>query len=1324
MKKQIINLAIVIFSSNFLLGQEYYFKHYKSENGLSHNTVLSSLQDKTGFLWFGTKDGLNRFDGYNFKVFRNDPKNINSIGSNFIECLHEFQGELWVGTDNGLYKYNESLEDFKLLESSFNKPILDIENDENGNLWFVAESTLYRYNIASGKTISYKTMLPTNIEEITRTEDGTIWLGFNNNLYKYHKENDVFSKIEINIETKNKLPVRISKILGVDNDILLIGTQNNGALAFDVLKNVFNKLSIEQEEPLYVRDFLKTDSNEIWIATESGLFIYNLQNATSKNLIKNYNNPYALSDNAIYTFTKDTEGGIWIGSYFGGINYYPKQFFQFDKYFPKLGENSLSGNAVREIQSDDHGNLWIGTEDAGLNKFNPDTGIFTNYIHSKKPSTISHNNIHGLYLQENKLWIGTFEHGIDVMDIKSGNVIKHYNVGDGHGLSSNFVYTFYHTKQGELFIVNASGIQTYSFEKDTFTLFEGFPNNVFYTSLIEDHNGILWAGTYWDGLISFNPKTKKKMIYKYSKENQNSISNNAINGIFKDSKNNLWVTTENGLNVYDYKKNEFKNYSTKDGFPSNVFYAIIEDNENTLWISTSKGLVKFNPELKEIKVFTTANGLLNNQFNYNSAFKDNNGTIYLGSVNGMIRFNPNKFLKNTFKPPILITGLEIVTQETPLKTNIPNITNSIPLHKELTLQPYQNSFNLDFTTLSYTSPEMTEYWYKLEGLSSEWISIQKRHKVYFTGLASGEYLFRIKALNSNGIWSEQETPLKITILPPLWKSNMAYAFYFGLATLFVFLSFRYYHRRVKAKNRHLIKELNNKKEKELYHAKIEFFTNVSHEIRTPLSLIKIPLEKLLKKQNFSNELVDQLSIMHKNVERLLNLVNQLLDFRKTEIESVSLTFVKTNITELIKETYIRFSQTIENDKLNFELKLEAHDVYAYVDHEALKKILSNLFNNAIKNAKKQIHLSLSVHDETLTIVIKNDGNLIPPHLRNKIFEPFFSSNLNGNQKLSGTGIGLTLSNTLVGLHKGSLRLDTSDATMNNFELKLPIHQEKEFHFYNSQKLDVIKNTGPSFNQITIENSKQTILLVEDNEDLLDFIAKDLINDYAVIKATNADKALEIINNENIQLVISDVMMPGTDGFVFCEKIKTNIETSHIPIILLTAKTTFGAKIAGLESGADAFIEKPFSMEHLKVQVSNLLENRKNIMDFYSSSPLAHIRSMAHTSIDENFIKKLDGIIINNVSDSNLGVEFLAEHMNMSRSTLYRKINSISNLSPNELINITRLKKAAELLKTGRYKIYEVADMVGFNSQVSFGRSFQRQFNMTPSEYLKSGTKLI
>ena len=510
MIKHFINLASLLLSTNFLLGQAYYFKHYKSENGLSHNTVLSSLQDKTGFLWFGTKDGLNRFDGYTFKIFRNDPDNIKSLGSNFIECLHEFNGELWVGTDNGLYKYNEKSEDFSLLGGTLNKPILDIENDNDGNLWYIAELTLFKYNIESKKTVSYKNIITTYLEEITKTPDGNIWLGFNNNLYKYHSETDTFSKTEINIETKNQLPVRISKILGINENTILIGTQNNGVLVYDMPKGEFKKLPIGSDGPLYVRDFLKIDDNELWIATESGLIIFNLKDSTSKNLKKNYNNPYALTDNAIYSLTKDLEGGIWIGSYFGGISYYPKQFFQFNKYFPKLGENSLSGNAVREICSDHHGNLWIGTEDAGLNKFNPNTEVFTNYLPSTNPKSLSHNNIHGLLIRENELWIGTFEHGIDIMDIESGNLIKHYNVGDGHGLLSNFVYTFYQNKLGELFVVTASGIQTYNFEKDQFILFEGFPEGIFYTALLEDHNGILWAGTYWDGLISFDPKTKKR----------------------------------------------------------------------------------------------------------------------------------------------------------------------------------------------------------------------------------------------------------------------------------------------------------------------------------------------------------------------------------------------------------------------------------------------------------------------------------------------------------------------------------------------------------------------------------------------------------------------------------------------------------------------------------------------------------------------------------------------------------------------------------------------------------------------------------------------
>ena len=1315
MNKYILNLLILFFSVNFLLGQEFYFKHYKSENGLSHNTVLSSLQDKKGFMWFGTKDGLNRFDGYTFKTFRNDTNNPKSIGSNFIECLHEYNGQLWVGTNNGLFNYNEKSEDFTLLPESLNKPIVDIENDNDGNLWYIADLTLFKYNIASKKTVSFKNKLLYNVEEIAKTPEGRIWVAFNNNLFGYLKETNTFKKIEINIKTKNKLPIRISKIICENENTIYMGTQNSGVIVCDVLKNTFSKLGLNNGEPLYVRDFLKINLTELWIATESGLIIYNFKNSKYKNLTKSFNNPYAISDNAVYSLTADSEGGVWIGTYFGGINYYPKQYIQFKKYFPKLGENSISGNAVREIRSDHYGNLWIGTEDAGLNKYNPTTGIFTNYNPTKSTNHLSHNNIHGLLLQENTLWVGTFDRGIDILDIGTGNVIKHYSVGDGHGLSSNFVYTLYQNKSKQIIVISSTGIQTYNPEKDKFITHKGFPEGVFYTSFMEDKKGILWAGTYWNGLISFDPKTNKRTIFKQNKNNSKSISNNGINGIFQDNKNDLWIATENGLNVYNYEKNEFKNYTTKDGFPSNVFYSIIEGDKNILWISTSKGLVEFNQDSKKIKVYTEDNGLLNNQFNYNSAYKDKNGTIYFGSTSGMIAFNPKKFINNTFRPSIFITGIEIINKEASKSTNISALNNSITNNNEIKLQADENSFNLDFTSLSYTAPEMVQYWYQLDGSTNDWISLGKRHKVYFTGLSSGKYAFKVKALNVNGIWSKS-SPLQITILPPFWQSNLAYVIYFCIIIILSFLGFRYYHNRIKTKNLYLINELNNKKEKELYNAKIEFFTNISHEIRTPLSLIKSPLEKLLNKVDPNSEIRENLSIMDKNVSRLLHLVGQLLDFRKTELQNVSLTFVKTNISNLIRETYTQFSQIIENKNIDFELKMETEDLIACVDVEVLTKILSNLFNNAIKYSNSHIILSLSKKEDCFKLTIKNDGKLIPSHLRNKIFEPFFRAP--GTENQSGTGIGLALAYSLVKLHKGKLKLDTSDAAMNSFVLKLPIHQEKEFDFYDSKKSDITEDTLISVHKLQIENNKSTVLLIEDNEDLLDFIAKDLMDNYTIIKSSNAIQALEIVDHENIQLVISDVMMPEMDGFTFCEKMKTNINTSHIPIILLTAKTSIGARIEGLEAGADAYIDKPFSMEYLKVQVSNLLENRKNIIEHYSSSPLAHIRTMAHTSVDEKFIKKLDEIIISNISDSKLSVDTLAENMNMSRSTLYRKISSISNLSPNDLINITRLKKAAELLKTGDYKIYEIAEMMGFNSQVSFGRSFHRQFKMTPSEYVK------
>ncbi|WP_445738266.1 hybrid sensor histidine kinase/response regulator transcription factor [Mariniflexile sp.] len=1318
MLKVIISFLILSLpSAQMLFCQEYFFKHYRAEDGLSHNTVHCILQDKTGFIWFGTKDGLNRFDGYNFKIFQNNPDDPKSLGSNFIECLHEYNDSLWIGTGDGLFRYNEKNEEFELLETTLNLPILDIDHDHDGNLWYIAGTSLFKYQVSTQKTTVFDAETFFHNEDLTSTPDGNIWTSYGNYLYHYEKGTDSFKRIEITTALKPKLPYRVNKLFAIDNHTLLIGTENHGALSFNIKEEKAKELLPKTEEPLYVRDFIINGNDELWIATESGIYIYNLKSKTYKALKKSYNNPYALSDNAVYALSKDKEGGIWIGTYFGGVNYYPKQYAYFNKYFPKIGENSISGNAVREIREDAYGNLWIGTEDAGLNKFNPSTGIFTNYKPSGERHTLSHYNIHAILPRGDKLWIGTFEHGLDILDTQTGRIIKKYKTGEGNGLSSNFIYGLYEDKAKQVFAISKSGIQSYHAENDRFSTVEAFPEGIFFTALLQDHNGLLWAGSYWDGLLYFDPKTKIKGVFKHDNTNPNSISSNAINGIFQDSKKNLWITTENGLNLYRDHTHDFKTYSKKDGFPSNVFYSIIEDDKKQLWISTSKGLVTFDPLTNDMTVYTTENGLLSDQFNYNSAYKNKAGTMYFGSVDGLISFNPSEFTKNNYRPPILITGLQINNKEVPVNNGDSPLKKSITFTDKLQLKPNQSSFSIDFAALSYTAPRITNYWYKLEGLNNDWVYLKKNRRVNFNKLPSGNYSFKVKSLNSNGIWSEEASTLKIAVLPTFWKSNMAYALYTLLTALTVFFGFRFYHSRIKAKNHQLIEKLNNKKEKEIYKARIEFFTNISHEIRTPLTLIKSPLEKLLKKENKDLEMVENLSIMDKNTSRLLDLTNQLLDFRKTELDYMTLTFVETNISGLLRDTYARFSHAIKDKSIDFKLILETEDVFAYVDTEAIKKILSNLFNNAIKYAEKQVIVTLEQKEDFLELKVKNDGTLIPSHLKNKIFEPFFRMSGTKNQGLPGTGIGLSLAYSLTELHNGNLRLDVGDASMNVFVFNLPIHQEKEFDLYDSKERQKAKHDDQPSIYPKTDDYKPVILLVEDNEDLLDFVAKDLMEDYLVLKATHAEAALKLIKDENIQLVISDVMMPGMDGFTLCEKIKTDLESSHLPIILLTAQTALTAKIEGLEVGADAYIEKPFSMEYLKVQVANLIDNRKHIMAYYSSSPLAHIRSIAHTKTDETFIKKLDEFIYSNISDPDLNVEALAEAMNMSRSTFYRKIKDMSNLNPNELVNIARLKKAAELLKSGDYKIYEIAEMVGYKSATSFGRNFQKQFNMTPSEYV-------
>ncbi|MCW3089922.1 MAG: hybrid sensor histidine kinase/response regulator [Ferruginibacter sp.] len=1034
---------ICFLAGNRVKSQSYYFYHHQVENGLSNNAVICSIQDQKGFLWFGTKDGLNRFDGYTYKTFRNDRDDSTSIGSNFIYCLYEDKnGVLWVGCDRGLFKYNATTESFSRVTIAPGSEILDIQMDNSGFLWFIAKMRLYRYDLKTGNLKRYNQRGPFAVTSVCTTGDGALWIstaaGF---IGKFEPAVDSFKTYNIFKDSKELVPRWIEKIYDAGNGALFIGTSNDGAKNFDTRTGVCNDIHIYNTDKtaIFVRDFIHYSADEYWVATESGIFIYNIKSGKYVNLIKNLNDPYSISDNAIYTFCKDNEGGLWAGTYFGGVNYYPRQYTSFKKYFPQYGINSVSGNAIREICQDKKGNLWIGTEDAGLNKLETPTGRFTHFNSGNSKTNVSHSNIHGLLMNGDELWIGTFHHGLDVLNVKTGKVLSHYTAAR-HGLKSDFVSCLYKTSSGKIIAGTDRGLCYYNPLENNFTVVKEVPQT-FYTTIYEDCYGTIWAGTYNEGIYYFNPGTKQKGKFRYAAADKNSLSGNRVNWVFEDSRRVLWIATEGGLCQLNREKGNFTNYTTKNGFPSNIIYTVLEDAKKNFWVSTSRGLVCFSPLTGSIKIYTKANGILNDQFNYNSAFKDSTGRMYFGSVKGMISFHPDEFIKNTFLPPVYITGFQLYDNELEINKNSSPLTRSITYTDNITLQHNQSSFSIDFAALSYTWPERTEYAYQLEGLEKDrTYHIKTNRRAYFTELAPGTYIFTVKASTVSGVWNSKPAVLTIKILPPLWKSTQAYLLYAIMVATVIFFMLRSYHRRIVEKNQRKLDILERKKEKEIYKAKIDFFTNVAHEIRTPLTLIKAPMEKVMKKAEEIPAIKRNLQIMQMNTDILLDLTTQLLDFRKTEINGFNLDFVNTDIAAVLRDNYVRFKPSADQKQLQFKI-FASPPLFAFIDLETLNKILSNILNNAIKYSDSivSIHLlPVATDDIFFTIEVKNDGYLIPVEMKEKIFETFFR--IKETKKQLGTGLGLALSRSLAELHKGSLIFKGTEEDKNVFALTLPVHQ--------------------------------------------------------------------------------------------------------------------------------------------------------------------------------------------------------------------------------------------------------------------------------------------
>ena len=1316
---------ITIFCQAQSVEEHYYFKNLSIRNGLSQNTVNAILQDRKGFMWLGTKDGLNRYDGLSFRKFKHDAANPRSIGNSFITSLYEdFNGNIWVGTDAGVYIYypeKEAFEEFdcqSLEKTRIERSVSMIAGDKQGRVWIAVEAQgMFCYDTRQKLLRNYPlSEISSNIKCFTFDSGGTLWLGFYGDGLYYSKDNlatvhPYGSPEDGKREFEGGV---ITKIVQGNYNCLYIGSVKEGVSELNLTSGqVRNLLAIDESgESIFCRDLLPYSDNELWIGTESGIYIYNLRTAQFIHLRASLYDSYSLSDNAIYALYKDREEGLWIGSYFGGVDYYPRQYTYFAKYYPKNIANSLHGKRVREFCRADDGTLWIGTEDGGLNHFNPKTKEF----HFFEPSA-GFTNIHGLCMDGSHLWVGTFSKGLRVIDTRTGVVLRTYTEGHTpHSLNDNSIFSICRTSAGEIYLGTLFGLLRYNRTQDSFDCIPEL-NGKFVYDIKEDSYGNLWLATYANGAYCYDVSARRWKNYVFDAEDERSLPYDKVLSVFEDSYRQIWLTTQGGgFCLFHPDTETFTRYGLKDGLPNDVVYQIVEDDDRFLWLTTNNGLVRFDPKTMEMKVFSTANGLPTNQFNYRSGFKDEAGNIYLGSINGFVAFDPRTFAENRQVPAVAITDFLLFNKEVSVGETDSPLKSSITFSDKVVLTADQNSFSFRIAALSYQAPRMNKLMYKLEGFDEGWLTIGESPLVTYSNLGYGDYVFKVKASNSDGVWNEQETSLHLSILPPFYLSGWAYCFYvlffMGCLVCVIF----YFKRRNYRKQHRQMEMLEQEKEREVYHAKIDFFTNVAHEIRTPLTLIKGPLENILLKKEVDSATKEDLYIMKQNTERLLNLTNQLLDFRKTETRGFRLNFTECDVVAVLRETYLRFTSLAKQKGLDFILELPQECFMADVNQEALTKIISNLLNNGVKYASTYLRISLETDEKVFHIRTFNDGEMIPDTMKEEIFKPFVR--LDKEDEVStGTGIGLALSRSLAELHQGSLMMEKGEE-VNCFCLTLPVNQDSTITLSAENVSQVEENScGWEQEETDTKEKKPMILVVEDNPDMLAFIRKQLTTEYSVLTAMNGIEALAVLDNHYVNLVVSDVMMPQMDGFELCKTIKSDLSYSHIPVVLLTAKTNIQSKIEGLELGADAYIEKPFSVEYLLANISSLIHNREKLRQTFAKSPFVAANTMALTKADEEFIWKLNDIIQANLHNPEFSMEDMADALKMSRSSFYRKIKGVLDLSPNEYLRLERLKQAAQLLKEGKSRVNEICYTVGFNSPSYFSKCFLKQFGVLPKDFI-------
>lgn len=1332
------------------LGDTLNWRHITIEDGLPNSYVSAICQDRHGFIWIGTQDGLSRYDGYAFENYEHLPTDTNSLSNNFVTALLEdSEGQLWVGTQNGLNRLRKDRAGFTRFlhipddsTSLANNHIKVIFEDSDRRIWVGNnDGTLHLFDRQTGGFARFPLSGQSDLRDMIEDRHGRLILGFRHaGLISFNKEQRRFHTGVLYDPTRD---VPAHSLLEDRDGDLWIGARN-GLYRYRENEGRLDTFPTNPKTPGLLNcpltfDLYETESGHIWISTDGGgINILDKEKGVCTYVNTNEQRQ-GLNSLAVTRIFQDRDGVLWAGTVNAGLNRQMKHESLVDHYtYEKGNPTGLSGKFVQSMHESKNGDIWIGLDQGGVNYLDRSTERFTHFLHNPEdPNSLIENVINSVYEDSRgDLYIGTYLNGFDILRNSERTFEHHWHKKNPDSPRPRYIRYFLEDSYGDFWIGSVTqGLIRY--DRDT-------KESVFYNSqseagnaissdhityLFEDQASNLWVGTI-GGLNRFNRERGEFRAWLHSPTDSTSISGNLILSISEDEEGVLWIGTDKGLDRFDQQRNIFTHYTTAHGLPGNWVKAILPGSAGELWLLTNRGICRFFITDGSIEPLNIGEDVSIQGYAW-GGLKTKDGKLWFGTVNGIYSFYPDKIRKNPLIPPVVITKLRIGNREVhPGKTGSP-LQAPVSDTRELVLDHQQSRvFSFEFVALNYIRSSQNQYAYKLAGFEEDWNYVGHQRNATYTNLDPGQYIFRVKASNNDGLWNEEGASIRITILAPWWKSWQAYLLYTA-ALLATGLGI-WYSEKTRMKLLHNLKlaKVEKEKEAELSRMKSQFFTNISHEFKTPLTLIVGPLERIISSGRGDAYMKRQFHLMYQNTNRLLDLIDQLMDFRRAEAGRLKLQARESDLTAFTRNTVNAFAERAKDSDIVLNFQAPEGLLPLWFDSKKLDKVLFNLLSNAVRHTKAGGRIDVSVRPAAdapgsfAEIVVQDTGSGIAPEEQGRVFERFYQvSPENG-----GSGIGLSLSKTLVELHRGDIRLESEVGKGSAFTVRLPLGKahlsESELAFpQQADRQARINNAIPAAiaqKLVAPPNpaiKSHKLLIVEDDAKIRAFLRETLETFYSVVEAPNGQEGLNKAQKSGPDLIISDVLMPEMDGFAFCKQIKTNLQTSHIPVILLTALTGEESHLKGLDTGADAYVTKPFNPRLLLARVKNLLELRKKLRERFLFEFNIAAKEVTITSVDEQFMQQTIEIVEAHMGDPEFNVETLVGEMAMSRSVFSKKLKALAGMPPGEFIRTIKLKRAAQLLLKSGKNISEIAYELGFVTPKTFRTQFKKHFGQTPSEFI-------